>query len=406
MTAGHAPGEHGHTTRASTRRLALVVVALAIIAPFTIDTYLPSLPDIGSEFDVSDFYLQQTLSLYLIAFAAMTLVYGPLSDTFGRRRVVLISVILYIVTSIGCALAASARELLLLRVAQGVAASGGIVIGRAIVRDRFSGATAQRVMSRIMLVFPIAPAFAPIIGGWLHDLAGWRSVFWFLALLGVAVWLGVAWQLPETLPPAERHPGHPRAIAAAYARALGHPRFMLMVFAIAFSFAGMFVYVAGSPALLYGALGLGANDFGLLFVPLVLGLMTGAYISGRIAGRRSHEQGVALGFRIMLAAAAIGLALNVSVTPTLISTVAPLALYACGLALALPNLTLLSLDLFPRNRGLASAVQSFIHTGGSALAAGLVVPLLDGDVVRFATGALLLCLSGVACWYASQRLSP
>jgi DHA1 family bicyclomycin/chloramphenicol resistance-like MFS transporter len=405
VTAGHASSEH-QAARVSTRRLALVVVALSIIAPFTIDTYLPSLPDIGNEFGVSDFYLQQTLSLYLIAFAAMTLVYGPLSDTFGRRRVVLISVIVYVLTSIGCALAASARELLLLRIAQGVAASGGIVIGRAIVRDSFSGAAAQRVMARIMLVFPIAPAFAPIIGGWLHDLAGWRSVFWFLAALGGLVWLGVAWRLPETLAPAERHPGHPRAIVAAYGRALAHAQFMLIVFAIAFSFAGMFVYVAGSPALLYGALGLGPNDFGLLFVPLVLGLMGGAYISGRIAGRRSHEQGVAMGFRIMLGAAGIGAAINLTVTPTLISTVAPLALYACGMALALPNLTLLSLELFPRNRGLASAVQSFIHTGGSALAAGLVVPLLDADAARFAVAALLLCLCGLVCWVAAQRRSP
>lgn len=392
--------------RISTRRLASIVVALSIIAPFSIDTYLPSLPDIASEFSASDFYLQQTLSLYLLAFAAMTLVYGPLSDTFGRRRVVLVSAAIYVVSSIGCALAANAHDLLLLRIAQGVAASGGIVVGRAIVRDSFSGVAAQRVMSRIMLVFPIAPAAAPIIGGWLHDVAGWRSVFWFLALLGAVVWAWVARLLPETLPVAERHPGHPRAIAAAYMRALRHPRFMLLVFAVAFNFGGMFLYVAGSPALLYGALGLGARDFALLFVPLVAGLMIGAHVSGRAAGRLTHEQCVTIGFRIMLVAAASGVALNMAVTPTVFSTIAPVAVYAAGLALAMPNLTLLSLDLFPRNRGLASAVQGFVHTGGSALVAGLLAPLLGSRVVGFAFGSLVLCLFAFVSWRWSQRYSP
>lgn len=405
MTVPATP-ESTQAPRISTRRLALIVVALSIIAPFSIDTYLPSLPDIAREFDASDFYLQQTLSLYLIAFGAMTLVYGPLSDTFGRRSVVLVSAAVYVASSIGCALAASAHDLVVLRIAQGIAASGGIVIGRAIVRDSFSGAVAQRVMSRIMLVFALAPAVAPIIGGWLHDVAGWRSVFWFLALLGAAVWAWVAWLLPETLPVAERQPGNPRAIASAYARALSHPRFMLLVFAIAFNFSGMFIYVAGSPALLYGALGLGARDFAVLFVPLVVGLMAGAYISGHIAGRRSHAQGVTIGFRIMLAAAAVNVALNLALTPTAFTTIAPVALYACGMALAMPNLTLLSLDLFPRNRGLASAVQSFFHTGGGALVAGLLVPLLGIHVAWFAIGSLLLCLSAFICWRWSQSLSP
>jgi DHA1 family bicyclomycin/chloramphenicol resistance-like MFS transporter len=181
---------------------------------------------------------------------------------------------------------------------------------------------------------------------------------------------------------------------------------MLMVFAIAFSFSGMFIYVAGSPALLYRALGLGARDFALLFVPLVAGLMAGAYISGRVAGRLSHEQSVVIGFRIMLAAAAIGVVLSLVMTPTVLSTIAPAAVFACGLALAMPNLTLVSLELFPRNRGLASAVQSFIHTGGSALVAGLVVPMLDGRVVWFAIGSLVLGLCAFACWRASQALSP
>src|SRR3954464_15490492 len=142
--------------RGLARRLTMVVVALTMIAPFSIDTYLPSLPDIAREFNTSQFYLQQTLSFYLMAFAAMTLVYGPLSDAFGRRNIVLVSAAIYVFPSIGCALAPNAHTLLMLRIGQGLSASGGLVVSRAIIRDSFSGAAAQRVMSRMMLMFALA----------------------------------------------------------------------------------------------------------------------------------------------------------------------------------------------------------------------------------------------------------
>lgn len=404
-SSSSAAPEHGLAHRLLARRLSTVVVALSIFAPFSIDAFLPSLPDIAAEFGVSGFYLQQTISLYLIAFAVMTLVYGPLSDAFGRRVVVLVSVVVYVASSIGCALAANAQALLALRVAQGLSASGGIVVGRALIRDSFAGAAAQRVMSRVMLMYGLAPAIAPVIGGWLHDVFGWRSVFWFLALLGTAVWVWALLFLPETLPPADRHPGHPRLIAAAYLRALRRGRFMALAGATAFNFGGYFLYVAGSPTILYQYLGYGAQDFWRFFVPMVVGLVSGSYISGRIAGRFSHEQAVVAGFGIMLAAALVNFAMSLSLTPSGVTVIAPVAVYACGAALAMPNLSLLAIELFPKNRGLASALQSFVQMAFGGLIAGLLVPVLAGHVAWFAAGMLIVSMMGLMCWWWCRSLS-
>jgi len=381
-------------------RLTFMVAMLMMLAPFSIDTYLPSLPDIAREFAAADWQVQQTLSLYLLAFAGTTLVYGPLSDAFGRRRVVLGALALYSVTSIGCVFASNIHWLLAMRIGQGLAASGPVVIGRAIVRDAFSGARAQRVMSQIMLFFSLAPALAPIIGGYLHDAYGWRSVFWFLTAVAVFLWLWTAVAMPETLTPEERHPAHPRALVHAYLGALKNGRFMLVVLSFALSFSGLFLYIAASPVLLYEHLGLDADDFGYMFVPVVAGLMTGAFISGRLAGRYSHEYAVKVGFVIMLAAVAADLASALILAPALWNTVGPVAVYAAGMSLTLPNLSLIALDCMPKRRGLASAVQAFLQMALGGVVAGALVPLLAPRLWTLAAGSLALVGAALALWFA------
>ena len=380
-----------------------MVAFLAMLAPFSIDTYLPSFPDIAREFQASPLYLQQTLSFYLAAFAGMTLVYGPLSDTFGRRRVILWGLVTYVLTSIGCWLAPDAHWLLLMRVGQGLSASAGIVVGRALIRDAFAGVQAQKVMAQVMLVFAVAPAIAPIIGGYLHDAFGWRSVFAFLTLLGLAIWLWTALALPETLPVAGRQSIHPRSVATSYWGALTNGRFMALVAIVALNFGGVFLYIAVSPAIVYQHLRLGVDDFGVMFVPFVGGMMVGTYISGRIAGRVTHAHAVDAAYVIMIAAAAANLlaALWLPVSPW--TVVAPGALYAVGMALAMPNLTLLALDLYPSHRGLASAVQSFGQMSFNALVAGLLAPLV-ADRLGGITGAMLaLCLASLLLWRVASR---
>lgn len=385
------------------RRLAVNLALLAMLAPFSIGTYLPSFPDIAIEFNASTLYLQQTLSFYLLAFAGMTLVYGPLTDAFGRRVVILGAVAMYIGSSIGCTLASNEHWLLIMRVGQGLSASGGIVVGRAIIRDAFAGAQAQRVMAQMMLIFAIAPAIAPIMGGWLHDAFGWRSVFVFLALVGLGAWVWTALVLPETLPAIARQSIHPRAVFAAYGRTLKSSAFLMLAAITALNFGGIFLYITASPVVIYEHLHYGANDFWRLFVPLVAGMMIGTFLSGRLAGRLSHTHAVDLGYGLMLVAAAISMLLTLTAVSGTLAIILPGALYACGMALAMPSLTLLALELFPTHRGTASAMQGFSQTTFNAGVAGLLAPFLSRQLSWMAAGMLVMCLAGFALWCIARQ---
>lgn len=383
--------------------LSLIVAALATLAPFTIDTYLPSFPDIGAELAASHAQMQQTLSLYLFAAAFSTLIYGPLSDSFGRRRVTMVALLIYAGASIGCIFAASIEELILLRIGQGLSASAGMVIGRAMIRDVYHGPQAQRVMARVMLLFGLAPAFAPIIGGWLHDLFGWRSVFIFLALLALLLLLMVLFGTRETLAPEKRHSIHPVAVGRVYAKALRNGHFLALVFCFALMFGAFFIYVAGAPTVIYDFLGLGVNDFWMLFIPSVAAIMLGSQVSGWLAGRMSPQRTVGIGFGLMLVAALLNMLQAVLLTATPLTVVAPVALYVLGMALAMPNINLMALDCFPHNRGMASAMQSFVQMTFTALVVGGLVPLVSIDLPTMTAAMLGLSLIGFILWQWLKR---
>lgn len=383
--------------------LSLVVAALAMLAPFTIDTYLPSFPDIAAQLSASPLQMQQTLSLYLFAFAASTLVYGPLSDSFGRRRVVWAALVIYASASIGCVLVEDIHQLILLRIAQGLSASAGLVVGRAMVRDVYHGAAAQRVMARVMLLFGIAPALAPVLGGWLHDLFGWRAVFVFLALLAALLLAMIHFATGETLAVEKRHSIHPVAVGRAYGKALRSGRFMALVCVFALMFGGFFLYVAGAPNVIYDFLGLGVNDFWVLFVPSVAAIMLGSQLSGRLAGRLSPATTVSAGFGLMLLAAVLNVLQGLLLAPATVNVVAPLALYVLGMALTMPNLNLMALDCFPRNRGMASAMQSFVQMTFTGLVVGAVVPLVAHSVLALALTMLGLNFAGFSLWQWLRR---
>jgi len=378
--------------------LSLIVAALATLAPFTIDTYLPSFPDIGSDLNASHAQMQLTLSLYLLASACATLIYGPLSDGFGRRRVIMGALAIYILASIGCALAAGIDQLILFRVGQGLSASAGMVIGRAMIRDVYHGPQAQKAMSQVMLLFGIAPAIAPIIGGLLHDMLGWHSVFTFLALVAALLFLMIWLGSVETLDKDSRHSVHPVAILRAYGMALRHRRYLMLVASFAMMFSGFFIYIAGAPTVIYDFLKLGVNDFWMMFVPVVASIMAGAQISSWLAGRMTSERTVRLGIGLMMTASVLNLLQSLWLDPGTVHVVAPIALYVLGMAVAMPNISLLALDCFPRNRGMASALQSFVQMGFTALVIGAVVPLVAVAMPYMAATMLLLSLAGALLW--------
>jgi DHA1 family bicyclomycin/chloramphenicol resistance-like MFS transporter len=386
------------------RLFPLLIAGLATIGPFSIDTYLPSFPAIAADMGTTEVLVQQTLTAYLIPFAFMMLFHGALSDAFGRRPVILIGVGGYVLASIGCALAPNMHVLLICRALQGLVAGAGTAISRALVRDAYQGVEAQRMMSRVMLIFAIAPAIAPVIGGWLQTLFGWRANFWFLTAFGGILFVTCQRYLPETHPPHARQQFAPRPLLAAYRHVGFNPRFLLLACVSGFVFAGFFIYVLAAPAFIYRHLGLNERSFAWLFVAGVIGMMGGSYLSGRLAGKLSPRATVRLGFILMFVGAIYNNLFYLVFSPQLPWSVVHQVIFAIGMSLTFPSLTLMLLDLFPHNRGMAASLQSCLQSLIIAFVAAIAVPLFSGSAAQLALGAILFALAGLVLWLAYLAL--
>lgn len=382
------------------RALFLVILAsLGMIGPFSIDTMFPAFARMGAEFGASELALQQIISSYMLTFAVMSLVHGPLSDALGRKPMVVAGTVVYIGASIGCALAPNLGVLLVFRALQGLSAGAGAIISRAMVRDVFADAQAQRTMSHIAMIFGLAPALAPVVGGLLLGFSGWRIIFWFLVVVGVAMLALVVFFLPETHPAERRTPVKIGDLAAglwSVARDASGRRLSL---AAMFNNGAMFLYVSSAPLLVGNLLRLGEQDYWMLFVPLISGMVIGSWVSGRLAGRLSGARIANLGYLISLSAGAANL--GVSLIPgstTLPWAVALLPVLTFGIALTFPVVTLAMLDLFPSARGSASSVQNFVALLGNTLVSGLLAPALGFSLTALAAGSLGYTIIGALLW--------
>ncbi len=271
-----------------------------MLGPFTIDTYLPAFAGITRALDTTPVQMQQTLSAYLFGFALMNLFHGALADSFGRRPVVLCGVAVFTLASVGCALSHTVGQLVFFRAVQGLATGAGIVVSRAVIRDVYPPAQAQRVMSQVTIFFGVAPMVAPLVGGLLYVHMGWQAIFWFLAGLGALLWLANVWLLPETLPAGDVQPFNVRNLMRGYAQLLTHRDFLLLTLASGIPFNGMFLYVLAAPAFLGELLGFAPTEFYWFFCATVAGLMGGAAVSGRLAGRVSPRRQIRWGFTIRI----------------------------------------------------------------------------------------------------------
>lgn len=379
-------------------QLALLLAGLSMLGPFSVDTYLPAFSMIGHALHASTLEVQQTLTAYMAAFAVMILWHGALSDAFGRRRIIMASLAVYALASLGCAMATSVEVLWGFRMLQGVSAGAGVVIGRAITRDLYKGAEAEKMMSLVTMIFSVSPAIAPIIGGWIVTLSDWRTIFTLLFVLALLL-LGLCWRyLPESLPPERRESFRPESLWRNYRMIFLSPRFQLKAGALAFNFSGLFLYVASAPMLLTRHLGLGPNQFGWLFVPSVAGIFLGALAANRLAGRRGADRQVKIGFTFLIVSGLLNVGYHALFPPALPWTVAPLFLYTLGMSMVAPGLTVKVLDLFPQVRGTVASCQSFTMTMLSALVAGLVSPMLASSVTTLAMGQFAFALIGWGLW--------
>ena len=374
-----------------------------MVGAFAVDTFLPSFPAIAADFSVRIALVQQTLSAYLLAFSVMSLFYGTLSDAFGRRPVVLAALAVFTAASAGAAFAPTFGWLLLCRVLQGLSAGAGRVIGQAVVRDRFAGVDAQRLMANITMVFGLAPAVAPVIGGYLHAAFGWRSVFLFLTGLGLVL-LGVTWRyVPESLPAAKRIEFHPARLARHYVDALRNPRFGAGALAIGFAFGGQAIYISAAPRFVMDILHLPETAFAWLFVPMIGGLVTGAATGSRLATRMAPAALLRIGFACMGAGAVSNTVYNMACTTALPWAVLPIMVYAFGLGLAMPVMTIATLDLIPDMRGLAASLITFVQMLVFSLISGVIAPLVFGSAAGLAGVVACCCLLAWTCWRVASR---
>jgi len=384
--------------RAPRWALALLLACLGMLGPFSIDTYLPAFAGIAKSIGATPTEMQQTLSAYLFGFAVMNLFHGALSDSFGRRPVVLWGVAAFTVASAGCALAQHIGELVFWRAVQGMSAGAGIVVSRAVIRDMFPPADAQRVMSQVTIYFGVAPAVAPMVGGFLFVHADWHSIFWFLTAIGVLLWTANWKLLPETLHDAQRQPFNVRHLLRGYWQLSSNPRFFLLALASGIPFNGMFLYVLSAPVFLGEHLHLGPGEFFWFFTLTIAGIMAGSFLSGRLAGRIKPKHQIRHGFVVMVLISLINLALNLLFEPQAWWALWPIAIFAFGWALMVPVVTLMVLDLAPDRRGMASSLQACVGSLANGLVAGVIAPLVMHSTVALAVSSLLMMSIGVFAW--------
>lgn len=379
--------------------LVMVLAGLIMIGPFSIDAIFPGFPAIGQDFSASALAVQQTVSVYLLAYALMSLVHGPVSDRYGRRPVIACGMVAYALASAGAATAMSLDSLLLWRALQGASAGAGIVVARAVIRDLFEGAAAQKLMSQVMMVFGIAPAIAPVVGAQLVIVGGWRGIFWALMLFAVVMVVAMLYWLPESLPREQRVSLAPRSLAHTYRSILRDAGFWPLVISGTLNFSALFVYILSAPRVVLELMGLSQQGFPWLFVPIIGGIMSGSWFSSYLAGQRSAATTVNIGYGFMALGALTNLVLAfVLPTPAPAWALMPLYLVGCGVGLAFPTLTLLVLDRFPRHRGGASSMQAFTSLLFNAALAGVIAPMLYANLRTLATGAACMSLLGWLAW--------
>ena len=384
--------------------LAMLLACLGTLGPFSIDTYLPAFSGIAESLRATPAQMQQTLSAYLYGFALMNLFHGALSDRFGRRPVVLIGLALFTLASLGCALSQTIGQLVIFRALQGMAAGAGIVVSRAIIRDICPPDEAQRLMSQVTIFFGVAPAIAPVLGGFFFVHLGWHSIFWLLVGIGVLLFAVNLRYLPETLHISQRQSFAPGPLMRAYAALVRKPRFLLLVFASGVPFNGMFLYVLSAPEWLGTHLGLGPTQFFWFFGLTIAGIMGGAYVSGRLAGRMPPRRQIRYGFLIMLVVSLLNLALNLLFKPHPAWALLPIGVFSFGWALMVPVVTLMVLDLAPDRRGMASSLQACLASVANGLVAGVVAPLVMHSTVSLALASFGLMSVGMVAWIWVRRL--
>lgn len=372
----------------------LILASLTALAPFAIDTYLPAFEVMEYDLATNSNFIQQTLTFYLVPYTIMTIFHGAISDSIGRIKTIKYGMSLFILGSIGCAFATSIEMLWISRLIQGVGAGAGNVVARAMVRDLYSGATAQKVMATIQIIFGIAPAIAPMVGGLLLGIS-WQAIFIFLIIYSVLITFFSVNFLPETISKQNRLPFNFESVLNRYKDLLNDKNYIFLILAVSFNFSAFFLYVLSSPIFLMQHLNLSSSQFGYLFIPTVTGMILGSFISKKTAGIISPARMLKVAYLWMLLITTFNLIFCLFSPSILFVNIGLIAFYNIGMAAAMPLISIKALDCFPKARGTAASGQAFSQMLVSSFVAGLVIPIIWGSLATLAIGMLVIFFLGL-----------
>jgi DHA1 family bicyclomycin/chloramphenicol resistance-like MFS transporter len=372
----------------------LILASLTALAPFAIDTYLPAFEVMEDDLATNSNFIQQTLTFYLVPYTIMTIFHGAISDSIGRIKTIKYGMSLFILGSIGCVFATSIEMLWISRLIQGVGAGAGNVVARAMVRDLYSGATAQKVMATIQIIFGIAPAIAPMVGGLLLEIS-WQAIFIFLIIYSVLITIFSVNFLPETISKQNQLPFNFESVLNRYRDLLNDKNYIFLILAVSFNFSAFFLYVLSSPIFLMQHLNLSSSQFGYLFIPTVTGMILGSFISKKTAGIISPAKMLKIAYLWMLLITSINLIFCLFFPSIIFINIGLIALYNIGMAAAMPLISIKALDCFPKARGTAASGQAFSQMLVSSVVAGLVIPIIWGSLATLAIGMLVIFSLGL-----------
>src|SRR5271169_105103 len=365
--------------RPGTFALTLLLAMLTALGPLSMDMYLPSLPDIAHDLQAPTARVQLTISSYLIGFAVGQMIYGPLSDRHGRRPVLLVALVLYLASTLGCAASQSIDVLIGARFLQGIGGSGSIVLSRAIVRDLYSGVRAARELSLMSSIAAFAPIVAPMIGGVFQTAFGWRANFFSMTAAAIVTLVVAARLLPETV---RRRSGEPislYALVRGFGVVLRHRGFVVYLGILTLSYAGLFAWISGASVVLQSVYGFSPVTFGLTFAMGAAGYMAGALLAARLVAHLGLDRTMGLGVTLL---AAGGLAMSAAVATGIpgIWLIVAMTVYLAGLGLVLPQAMAGALTPFPDRAGTAASLLGLVQQ----TVAAVVAALIGGYLVRSA----------------------
>jgi DHA1 family bicyclomycin/chloramphenicol resistance-like MFS transporter len=388
--------------------VAALLTTLVAFGPISTDLYLPSLPSLRAVFDTDVARVQLTLSVFLAAFAVGQLIYGPLSDRFGRRPVLLGGVTVYFLAGLACASAPSIEALIAGRFVQAVGACSGVVLARAVVRDVYGRERAAKVFAYMGAAMALAPLVGPVIGGYLQIWFGWRASFLCLAAFGAASLAAVWLMLAETNPRPDPQALSPRRMVGNFRRMLGDRAYVGYVLSAAFSYSGLFAFISGSAFVLMDLLGLSPDRYGLCFATVVAGYICGSTGAGRLTLGLGTDRLIAVGVAVNAIGGGLmaALAWSGAVAPGLpgvAAIVGPMFVYMIGMGITLPNAMAGAIGPFPEMAGAASALLGFIQMGAASLLGVAVGHLHDGTALPMATAIALMGCAALVIYFSVLR---